>query len=272
MINQNRNGVRKNIVSDSQPISQHLNLGRNSSPNIAPVLNSTNFNGSMNSFPRFPNVNSTQVEVPVNVSNSSNSGRESTLLAKLQQLPRWHCRFSGTVVDSKNQSLNDYMVSIQNFMQTVELSSRDMMRHIYPTLRDGAQRFFLTLPIDDVTLEEFFDKLRDRFGDKRGATPSILELSKIRFDERRSIEEHIDEMVFKMQMLPYKWSETEQLAIIRQTLPDSYLKPIVYRGVTTINGLKELNMNPRFHSTRIDSDSRPRKYSEEKPKSDKTVI
>lgn len=112
------------------------------------------------------------------------SDRNSELLAKLQQLPRWNCRFSGTVMDSKNQSLNEYIASIRNFMETVELSSRDMMRHIFPTLRDGAQRFYLSLPNKNISLDEFFEKLRNRFGDKRGTASAILELSRNKFDEK----------------------------------------------------------------------------------------
>lgn len=185
----------------------------------------------------FPNQhNSTQDS---NMNSSMNTSRD-TVLNKLQQLPRWQCRFSGNHNDTKNQTLNEYIASIQNFIRTVDLSPRDMMRNIYPTLKEEALHFYLSLPnTENLSLDEFFSELRNRFGDKRGAASAVVDLIKNKFDERGSILGHIDDLIFKMRMLPFNWSEPEQLDIIRQTLPDTYLKPIVYRGVTTIRQLKE---------------------------------
>lgn len=236
-----RNEAGNNLPPNAQPLhypfENRNNVNHVHAPNA--YMNQTNFNRPANNFSQFQNGNLTQADIPGGYGQSSENGRESVLLAKLQQLPRWNCRFSGIAYDTKNQSLNEYIASIRNFMRTVDLSSRDMMRHIYPTLRDDAQRFYLSLPNNEISLEEFFDKLRNRFGDKRGAASAILDLSRNKFDDRRSIHGHIDDMVFRMQMMPYNWSETEQLAIIRQTLPENYLKPIICARISTIDDLKE---------------------------------
>lgn len=192
--------------------------------------------------------------------NVNESVRETSLMSKLQHLPRWQCKFSGSKYDDKHQTLDDYIASIRNFMTTVGMTSRDMMRHIFPTLRDGAQRFYLSMDVTDMELEEFFSKLRDRFGDKRGAAAAMMELSRVKFDERRSIHEHIDDLIFRMNMLNYDWGDSEQLAIIRQTLPEAYLKPIMYARVKSVDELKDfcrevfpVSSNNRRRSDKVES-------------------
>lgn len=228
--NRNYSDGRRNHYPMNQQRNIPVNMNRNIPTNHPSQMNYGH--SSMNPIyqPFHPNPNSTYSTDP-------------TLSFKLQQLPRWRCRFNGNdkpTSDGKNQSLNEYMASVYNFMQTMEVSSRDMMRHIYPTLVDEALHFYNTLDVTNMSIDELFDILRLRFGDKREPAEAILELSHQKFDERsRSIHAHIDDLIFKMNMLSYGWSETEKVAIIKKTLPDSYLRPMIYRGITSLEGMKE---------------------------------
>lgn len=81
-------------------------------------------------------------------------------------------------------------------MRTMNVTSSEMMRHIFPTLRDEAKCFYLSLDTDRLTLEKFSDSLRDRFGDKRDMAEAMLGLSGYRFDDRKgTLVGHIDEMI-----------------------------------------------------------------------------
>lgn len=56
-------------------------------------------------------------------SNPGVNHHDSTLLSKkLQQLPKWHCCFTGTTVDDKSLSIEEYIASIHDFMATQEVN------------------------------------------------------------------------------------------------------------------------------------------------------
>lgn len=169
---------------------------------------------------------------------NTTEARDRDVSKKFQQFPRWNCRFSGSKVDDKTLSLNEYIATIRNFMMTVGVTSQEMIRQVFPTLRDDALRFYLTIQHNDLTLEEFFERLRERFGNKRGLTETILALNAIKFDEKKTIHDHIDEIIFQLKSADQHLSDTEQLTIICRTLPEEYSRPIRVGKVTTVAELK----------------------------------
>lgn len=164
--------------------------------------------------------------------------RERDLSKKFQQFPRWNCRFSGSMNDEKALSLNEYIATIQNFMMTVGVSPQGMIRQVFPTLRDDALRYYLTIQHNDLTLEEFFERLRERFGNQRGLAETILALSAIKLDDKTTIHDHIDEIIFQLKSADQHLSDSEQLTIICRTLPEEYSQPIRIGKVASVAELK----------------------------------
>lgn len=62
--------------------------------------------------------------------NQSQRMNDSNTLKKLQALPRWNIRSSGDKIDEKNESIEDYISAIHNFIDTQEVSENDLIRNI----------------------------------------------------------------------------------------------------------------------------------------------
>lgn len=123
----------------------------------------------------------------------------------MQQLTRWIYCFNGTFVDDRYQALEDYIASIRDFMRTQEVSPADMMKNIFPTLRGGARKFYMSLPINNMTLEEFWIQLRQRYDDRQGSVGNMLELASRQYNPKKHILKLIDELVFHMSNSPYMY-------------------------------------------------------------------
>lgn len=126
------------------------NTVRNFEPILTPQVPTSSYSNHL------PNPTMSNSTITANSSYQNNSSlREQNVTKKFQILPRWHCTFSGTSVDEKHQSLEEYIASLVNFMRTQQVSPSEMMNYIYPTLRGSARTWYLTLNLETLHFETF---------------------------------------------------------------------------------------------------------------------
>lgn len=188
--------------------------------------------------PRFlPNVNSTY-------RNGVNSSRERTrreddnaTYKKLDVLSRWRLCFNGTDVDEKHLALNDYIVSIERFINLQKLNPDDVLPYLLPTLSGNARIWYQAEGEAITTLEEFFTGLRYTFDYKQNSTDVIAAVLKINFDPSKGrLITHINKM--ECEMANCNIPPKTQLEVVLKTLPDNLRMMAATRDVGNLRDLR----------------------------------
>lgn len=145
-----------------------------------------------------------------------------------RELNAWKVLFSG---DGLNQSYEEYSQAIYDFAASQVVPDSEIVRGISPTLKGPAGLWYMKLNKDGMTLDRFFELLREQFTPYMNEIDTIAELIRTRYDPSSGLFDHIQNMYAKLALTHFAWGERKKVDIVTRTLPIEIRTAIVTRDV-----------------------------------------
>lgn len=152
----------------------------------------------------------------------------STRTTVYRELGQWKVMFSG---DGTNQSFEEYSQSVYDFAASQGISDNQVVRSIAPTLKGMARIWYMGLDKEGLTLDRFFELLREQFIPYSSEIDTIAEMTKTKYEVNLGIFEHVQAMYAKIALTHFTWSERTKVDIILKTLPVEMRTACVTRGI-----------------------------------------
>lgn len=152
-----------------------------------------------------------------------------------RELNAWKVLFSG---DGLNQSYEEYSQAIYDFASAQSIPDNEIVRGISPTLKGPARVWYMKLNKDGMTLDRFFECLKEQFTPYMNEIDTIAELIKTKYET--GLFDHIQLMYAKIALTQFSWTERKKVDIVTRTLPIEIRTAIVTRGIRTTSELTQL--------------------------------
>lgn len=152
-----------------------------------------------------------------------------------RELNAWKVLFSG---DGSNQSYEEYSQAIYDFASAQSIPDNEIVRGISPTLKGPARVWYMKLNKEGMTLDRFFELLREQFTPYMNEIDTIADLIKTKYE--MGLFDHIQHMYAKIALTQFVWTERKKVDIVTRTLPIEIRTAIVTRGIRTTPDLTQL--------------------------------